>query len=141
MASEEWVVLEVDALMGRIQQGLSDRRGLSIAHQKETQLGRSLQLVLACGACWSPTAGLLADGSLATYLPDSFTDDAVRLCESGWLSRFSSTMGASGDITMPSMPIPCSGCGVSVSIEGSALYVVWNSVPPGETVAIALQWE
>ena len=139
MASEEWVVLDVAALLVRIQLGLSDRRGLSIAHQKEAQQGRSLQLILACGACGSPTAGVLADASLATYLPDSFTDDAIRLCESGWLSRFSSTMGASGDITMPSMPIPCSGCGVSVSIDGSALYVVWNSVPHGETVAIALQ--
>ena len=139
MASERWVKLDATDVLARIHQGLSDHRGLSIAHQKEAQQGRSLQLILACGACGSPTAGVLADRSLATYLPDSFTDDAIRLCESGWLSRFSSTMGASGDITMPSMPIPCSGCGVSLSIDGSALYVVWNSVPHGETVAIALQ--
>jgi len=153
MAYEDWLpfdeargiefrlldAMDSSTLLSRIEHGRSDQRGLSIATVNEAESARVIPLVLACGICGSPTAGVLMDGSLATFLPDSYTEDAIRLCESGWLSRFSSTMGASGDLTMPTMPIVCPGCGVSVSIDGSTLYVVWNSVSLGETVAIALQ--
>jgi|GEM_PF-5518675 len=153
MASKEWIpfdeargielayldAIETSAALSRIEQGLSDQRGLAVASRSEAEQGRAIPLVLTCGACGSPTAGVLSEGSLATFLPDSYTEDAIRLCESGWLSRFSSTMGASGDFTMPTMPILCPGCGVSVSIGGSTLYAVWNSVSLGETVAIAVQ--
>jgi hypothetical protein len=153
MASSEWSPFDVargvdcsflasvdsTKLIDRISRGLPERRGVSVAGAKEAQHARVIPLVLACGSCESPTAGVLADGSLATFLPDSYTDDAIRLSESGWLSRFSSTMGASGDFTMPTMPIVCPACGVAVPVEGSLLYAIWNSVDAGDTVAIALK--
>jgi hypothetical protein len=153
MASKEWIpfdeargielahldAIETSAVLSRIEQGLSDQRGLSVASRSEAEQARTIPLVLTCGACGSPTAGVLSGGSLATFLPDSYTEDAIRLCKTGWLSRFSSTMGASGDFTMPTMPILCPDCGASVPMDGSTLYVVWNSVPHGETVAIAVQ--
>ena len=131
--------LDSATLLSRIEHGRSDRRGLSIATVNEAQNARVIPLVLACGVCGSPTAGVLMDGSLATFLPDSYTEDAIRLCESGWLSRFSSTMGASGDFTMPTMPILCSGCGAAIAIEGSRLHAIWMSTRSGETVSIALK--
>jgi hypothetical protein len=153
MASREWIpfdeargvdcsymdAIETTALMNRIERGRSDRRGLSVASRSEAEHARSVPLLLTCGACGSPTAGVLSDGSLATFLPDSYTEDAIRLCETGWLSRFSSTMGATGDFTMPTMPILCPDCGSSVPMDGSTLYPVWKSVRAGSTVAIAVQ--
>jgi hypothetical protein len=153
MAYEDWLpfdeargiefrlldALDSSTLLSRIEHGRADQRGLSIATVNEAQRARMISLVLACGICVSPTAGVLMDGSLATFLPDSYTEDAIRLCESGWLSRFSSTMGASGDFTMPSMPILCSGCGAAIAIEGSRLYAIWMSGRSGETVCIALK--
>ena len=153
MAYEDWLpfdeargiefrlldAMDSSTLLSRIEHGRSDQRGLSIATVNEAESARVIPLVLACGICGSPTAGVLMDGSLATFLPDSYTEDAIRLCESGWLSRFSSTMGASGDFTMPTMPILCSGCGASIAIEGSRLHTIWMSGRSGETACIALK--